>query len=137
MLMRDSSAPKAINVYVIHARKSKVCTLSGCPRLASLFQEGSSHPCLLTAEQSLPGWHQLWWRLCIIQGKDNDFRHVACTLARIQSLTFVVTKVFLPSLLVPIFVLILGCVHLYVSYKRKMADSVWEVDEKELAVSGS
>lgn len=41
-------------------------------------------------------------------------------------------KVFLPALLVPIFVLLLVFVHCYVSYKRKLADSVWEVREKEL-----
>ena len=41
-------------------------------------------------------------------------------------------KVFLPALLIPIFVLILIFVQCYVSYKRRMADAVWEVKEKEL-----
>jgi len=39
---------------------------------------------------------------------------------------------FLPSLLVPIFLLIFVLVHFYIVYKRKMADSVWDVKPKEL-----
>ena len=41
-------------------------------------------------------------------------------------------KVFLPALLVPMFAVIFVLVHLYVAYKRKLADSVWEVKEKEV-----
>ena len=41
-------------------------------------------------------------------------------------------KTFLPSLLVPIFLLIFVFLHFYVAYKRKMADSVWDVKPKEL-----
>eukprot|EP00977_Amphora_coffeiformis_P013940 scaffold3806_cov169-Amphora_coffeaeformis.AAC.16 len=41
-------------------------------------------------------------------------------------------ETFLPSLLVPIFLLIFVFVHFYVVYKRKMADSVWDIKPKEL-----
>ena len=41
-------------------------------------------------------------------------------------------KVFLPSLLVPIFFLLGVAVHVYVEYRRKQADSVWLVQAEEL-----
>lgn len=41
-------------------------------------------------------------------------------------------RVFLPSLLVPLFVLSMVGVHLYVAYKRKLADAVWEIKPTEL-----
>ena len=41
-------------------------------------------------------------------------------------------RVFLPSFLVPFFTIIFACVQIYVTHKRRLADSVWEVKEKEL-----
>lgn len=41
-------------------------------------------------------------------------------------------SIFLPSLLVPFFLICAVCVHYYVEYKRKQADSVWAVRPEEL-----
>jgi ABC-type phosphate/phosphonate transport system substrate-binding protein len=40
--------------------------------------------------------------------------------------------VFLPAILVPLFLISFLLVHWYVVYKRKMADAVWEVNPKDL-----
>jgi len=40
--------------------------------------------------------------------------------------------IFLPSLLVPLFLVCAVLVHVYVEYRRKQADSVWAVDPTEL-----